>query len=113
MKGLRYDVDTEIQAVDGATIGLFLAMKALLDAGDEVILPSPYFTSYDAEALMCGGVPVPVALKPEHQMRLNADDIEAAITPRTRLFFSTPRQPVRSRHAAIRAGAHRRRLHPA
>ena len=82
VKGLRYDVDTEIQAVDGATIGLFLAMKALLDAGDEVILPSPYFTSYDAEALMCGGVPVPVALKPEHQMRLNADDIEAAITPR-------------------------------
>ena len=39
---------------------------------------------------MCGGVPVPVALKPEHQMRLNADDIEAAITPRTKPFFSTP-----------------------
>ena len=38
VKGLRYDIDTEIQAVDGATIGLFLAMKALLDAGDEVIL---------------------------------------------------------------------------
>lgn len=94
VKGLRYDVDTEIQAVDGATIGLFLAMKALLDAGDEVILPSPYFTSYDAEALMCGGVPVPVALKPEHQMRLNADDIEAAITPRTKaVLLNSPGNP--------------------
>lgn len=94
VKGLRYDVDTEIQAVDGATIGLFLAMKALLDTGDEVILPSPYFTSYDAEALMCGGVPVPVALKPEHQMRLNADDIEAAITPRTKaVLLNSPGNP--------------------
>lgn len=94
VKGLRYDVDTEIQAVDGATIGLFLAMKALLDAGDEVILPSPYFTSYDAEVLMCGGVPVPVALKPEHQMRLNADDIEAAITPRTKaVLLNSPGNP--------------------
>ena len=94
VKGLRYDVDTEIQAVDGATIGLFLAMKALLDAGDEVILPSPYFTSYDAEVLMCGGAPVPVALKPEHQMRLNADDIEAAITPRTKaIIFNNPTNP--------------------
>ena len=94
VKGLRYDVDTEIQAVDGATIGLFLAMKALLDAGDEVILPSPYFTSYDAEVLMCGGAPVPVALKPEHQMRLNADDIEAAITPRTKaVLLNSPGNP--------------------
>ena len=84
VKGLRYDVDTEIQAVGGATIGLFLAMKALHDAGDEVILPSPYFTSYDAEVLMCGGAPEPVALKPVHQMRLNSDAIEEAIEPRTK-----------------------------
>ena len=49
VKGLRYDVDTEIQAVDGATIGLFLAMKALLDAGDEVILPSR------THLVRCGG----------------------------------------------------------
>ncbi len=90
VKGLRYDVDTEIQAVDGATIGLFLAMKALLDTGDEVILPSPYFTSYDAEALMCGGVPVPVALKPEHQMRLNATISKQQSRRARRPFFSTP-----------------------
>ncbi|KFI47886.1 pyridoxal phosphate-dependent aminotransferase [Bifidobacterium biavatii] len=94
VKGLEYDPDTEVQAVDGATIGLFLALKATLDPGDEVIIPSPFFTSYDAEVMMCGGVPVYVALKPEHQMRLNADDIEAAITPRTRaVIINSPGNP--------------------
>ncbi|MCH9276488.1 pyridoxal phosphate-dependent aminotransferase [Bifidobacterium amazonense] len=94
VKGLAYDPETEIQAVDGATIGLFLALKAVLDPGDEVIIPSPFFTSYDAEVMMCGGVPAYVALKPEHQMRLNADDIEAAITPRTRaVIINSPGNP--------------------
>ena len=84
VKGLTYDPETEIQAVDGATIGLFLALKAVVGTGDEVIIPSPFFTSYDAEVMLCGGRPVTVALRPEHGMRVNAADIEAAITPRTR-----------------------------
>ena len=50
----------------------------------KVIIPSPFFTSYDAEVMLCGGRPVTVALRPEHGMRVNAADIEAAITPRTR-----------------------------
>ena len=45
VKGLTYDPETEIQAVDGATIGLFLALKAVVGTGDEVIIPSPFFTS--------------------------------------------------------------------
>lgn len=94
VKGLDYDPDHEIQAVDGATIGLYLALKAVVDPGDEVIIPSPFFTSYDAEVMMCGGVPVTVALRPENRMRLNADDIEAAITPRTRaIIINSPGNP--------------------
>ena len=94
VKGIVYDPECEIQAIDGATIGLFLALKAMLDPGDEVIIPSPFFTSYDAEVMMCGGVPVTVALKPEHQMQLNADDIEAAITPRTKaVLLNSPGNP--------------------
>ncbi len=58
VKGLTYDPETEIQAVDGATIGLFLALKAVVGTGDEVIIPSPFFTSYDAEVMLCGGRPV-------------------------------------------------------
>ncbi|KAB8288676.1 aspartate aminotransferase [Bifidobacterium ramosum] len=94
VKGLDYAPEHEIQAIDGATIGLFLALKAVLDPGDEVIIPSPFFTSYEAEVMMCGGVPVTVALTPEHQMRLNADDIEAAVTPRTRaVILTSPGNP--------------------
>ena len=89
VKGLTYDPETEIQAVDGATIGLFLALKAVVGTGDEVIIPSPFFTSYDAEVMLCGGRPVTVALRPEHGMRVNAADIEAAITPRTRAVIIT------------------------
>ncbi len=94
VKGLTDDPETEIQAVDGATIGLFLALKAVVGTGDEVIIPSPFFTSYDAEVMLCGGRPVTVALRPEHGMRVNAADIEAAITPRTRaVIINSPGNP--------------------
>lgn len=94
VKGLDYDPETEIQAVDGATIGLYLAIKTVVDPGDEVIIPSPYFTSYDAEVLMCDAVPVTVALKPEHGMHVNADEIRKAITPRTRaIIINSPCNP--------------------
>jgi aminotransferase len=93
-KGLHYDPDCEIQATPGATFALFLALKAVVDPGDEVIIPSPFFTSYDAETMLCGGKSVTVALRPEHRMQLNADDIEAAITPRTRaVIINSPGNP--------------------
>ena len=75
VKGLDYDPDREIEAVDGATIGLFLALRTVVDPGSEVIIPSPFFTSYEADVLMCGATPVTVALKPENGMRLNAADM--------------------------------------
>ena len=94
VKGLDYDAETEIQAVDGATIGLYLAIKSVVDPGDEVIIPSPYFTSYDAEVLMCDAVPVTVALKPEHGMHVNAEEIRKAITSRTRaIIINSPCNP--------------------
>lgn len=94
VKGLSYAPENEIQAVDGATIGMFLALKAVVDSGGEVIIPSPFFTSYESEVTMCGGTPVTVALKPENQMRLNAEDIEAAVTPRTRaVIINSPGNP--------------------
>lgn len=66
----------------------------MVGTGDEVIIPSPFFTSYDAEVMLCGGRPVTVALRPEHGMRVNAADIEAAITPRTRaVIINSPGNP--------------------
>lgn len=94
VKGLSYDPECEIQAVDGATIGLYLALAAVVGPGDEVVIPSPYFTSYDAEVMLVGGRPVTVALRPENGMRVNAADIEAAITPRTRaVIINSPGNP--------------------
>ena len=94
IKGLVYDPDTEVQAVEGATVGLFLALKALIDPGDEVIIPSPFFSSYEAEVLMCGGIPRMVALDPRHAMHLNADDIEDAVTDHTRaIIINSPGNP--------------------
>lgn len=94
VKGIHYNPELEVQAVDGATIGLYLALKAVVDQGSEVIIPSPFFTSYDAEVMMCGGTPVMVPLRPENGMRLNADDIEAAITPHTRaIIINSPGNP--------------------
>ena len=94
VKGLHYDANTEIQAVDGATIGLYLAIKAVVDPGDEVIIPSPYFTSYDAEVLMCVATPVTGALKPEHGMHVYVEEIRKAITPRTRaIIINSPGNP--------------------
>lgn len=94
VKGLTYDANSEIQAVDGATIGLYLAIKAVVDPGDEVIIPSPYFTSYDAEVLMCDATPVTVALQPEHGMHINANEIRKAITPHTRaIIINSPCNP--------------------
>lgn len=66
----------------------------MVGTGDEVIIPSPFFTSYDAEVMLCGGRPVTVALRLEHGMRVNAADIEAAITPRTRaVIINSPGNP--------------------
>lgn len=94
VKGITYDPECEIQAVDGATIGLYLALAAVVAPGDEVIIPSPYFTSYDAEVMLVGGRPVTVTLRPENGMRINAADIEAAITPRTRaVIINSPGNP--------------------
>ena len=94
VKGLDYDPETEIQAVDGATIGLFLAINTVVAPGDEVIVPSPYFASYKSSIMMCGGVAIPVALRPENGMHLNAADIEAAVTDRTRaIIINSPGNP--------------------
>lgn len=94
VKGLRYDPDTEIQATPGATLGLYLALQTILDPGDEVVVPSPHFTSYDAQIQLCGGRPVYVPLRPERGFRLTAADIAAAITPRTRaVIVNSPGNP--------------------
>ena len=74
----------QILVTVGGSEGLDLAFRCLLEAGDEVIIPTPSFVCYGPLASMCHGVPVLVETKAENEFRLTADELRAAITPRTK-----------------------------
>ncbi len=91
--GLKFE-PSEITAGAGAKQVIFNAMMATLDAGDEVILPAPYWTSYADIVTIADGVPVPVAGDPKNGFAISAADLERAITYHTRwLFLNSPSNP--------------------
>src|SRR5512135_964084 len=69
--GISYDPATEIIATVGVSEALYLTMTALLDPGDEVIIPTPCFVSYQAEVLLAGGVPVELPSRVENSFALD------------------------------------------
>ena len=92
--GVRYDPDQEILITVGGSEALHLSALATLDAGDEVIVPQPSFVAYPACVLFAGGVPVPIPTYVEYDFQVTAEQIEAAITPRTRgLLIGYPNNP--------------------
>ena len=82
--GLVYDPAKQIIVTVGGSEGIDLALRVLVEPGDEVIIPSPSFVCYEPLTVMAGGVPVLVETKQEHNFKLTADELRAAITPRTR-----------------------------
>ena len=85
---------TEITVGAGAKQVIHNALMATLDEGDEVVIAAPYWTSYADMVTIAGGVPVPVAGREENGFRLDAADLERAITPRTRwLMLNSPSNP--------------------
>jgi aminotransferase len=84
---VQYDPLTEVIATVGVSEALYLAMTALLDPGDEVIIPTPCFVSYQAEVILAGGVPVEIPSRVENNFQLDPDQVKAAITPRTKVIF--------------------------
>src|SRR6185369_13432192 len=93
----------EISVGAGAKQVMHNAFMATLDAGDEVILAAPYWTSYADRVLIAGGRPVPVRCAEENGFRLDAADLEAAITPRTRwLLLNSPSNPSGAAYSAER-----------
>jgi len=85
--GIQYDPQSEVIATVGVSEALYLAMTALLDPGDEVIIPTPCFVSYQAEVILAGGVPVEIPSRMENNFQLDPDQVRAAITPRTKMIF--------------------------
>jgi len=85
--GVKYDAVNEVIATVGVSEALYLTFVALLDPGDEVIIPTPCFVSYQAEVYLAGGVPVEIPCKMENNFQVDPDEIRAAITPRTKVIF--------------------------
>ena len=84
----------EITVSTGAKQVLFNAFMASIDPGDEVIIPTPYWTSYSDIVEICGGVPVLIPCDAEAGFRLQADQLEKAITSKTRwLLLNSPSNP--------------------
>ncbi len=92
--GVSYDPATECFISVGGSEAIDLAFRATLDEGDEVIIPQPCFVSYEPCVEMAGGVPVTIDLKEENEFRLQPEELDAAITPKTKaLFISYPNNP--------------------
>jgi len=85
--GVKYDPATEIIATVGVSEALYLTMTAILDPGDEVIIPTPCFVSYQAEVILAGGIPVEIPARMEDSFMVDPARIAAAITPRTKAIF--------------------------
>nr|MCR5626288.1 aminotransferase class I/II-fold pyridoxal phosphate-dependent enzyme [Lachnospiraceae bacterium] len=80
---IEYDPLHEILITVGGSEGIDLAMRAMLEAGDEVIIPEPSYVSYVPCVIMAGGVPKIINLKEENEFRLTAGELKEAITPKT------------------------------
>ena len=84
---VEYNPDTEIVVTVGGSEAIDLCIRALIENGDEVLIPQPAFVCYDPMTIMAGGTPVIIETKSENEFRLTAEELEAHITPRTKLLI--------------------------
>ncbi len=91
--GLDYE-PSQIIVSNGAKHSIFNACYALLDEGDEVIIPEPYWLTYPEVVKVCGGVVKALPCKKENKYKFTAEELKAAITPKTKmLIFNSPSNP--------------------
>jgi aspartate aminotransferase len=90
-----YDVEAgQVLITNGGKQAVYEAFATLLDPGDEVLVPAPYWTTYPEAIRLAGGVPVPVSAGPAADYRVTVDQLEAARTDRTKvLLFVSPSNP--------------------
>ncbi len=92
--GQTYNPASEILITVGVSEALYLACTATLDPGDEVIIPEPCFVSYAPEVIFAGGVPVMIPTTAENQWQVTAEEIEAAVSERTKaILLGYPNNP--------------------
>lgn len=91
--GMSYS-EEELLVTVGGSEAIDLAIRALIEPGDEVIIPEPCYVSYEPITTLTGGVPVPIQTKEEDQFRVTREELEEAITPKTKiLVLSYPNNP--------------------
>ena len=92
--GVSYDPQKELVITVGVSEALYLALTAILNPGEEVIIPTPCFVAYQAEVSLAGGVPVEIPSRMEDNFQPRPAEIEAAITPRTKaILIGYPNNP--------------------
>lgn len=84
----------QVTCLPGTQTALYATFRTIVEAGDEVIVGDPLYATYEGLIIQAGATPVPVALRPEAGFCLDAGDVAAAITPRTRaILINTPHNP--------------------
>lgn len=92
--GVEYDPEDETLVTVGGSEALYLVLTAILNPGDEVLIPQPCFVSYEAEVIFAGGTPVPIGTQVEHLFQVTGAQLEAAVTPRTKaILINYPNNP--------------------
>ena len=85
--GVEFDPASEVLVTVGGSEAIDLGIRAIVNPGDEVLVPSPSFVCYEPLVAMAGGVPVPIVTRAENGFRLTAEELRAAITPRTKMLI--------------------------
>lgn len=92
--GIKYAPENEICVTIGASEGIDLALRAICEPGDEVMVPDPAYVSYQPGIIFAGATPVPLATRREDEFKLTAQAVRAALTPRTKaLILPYPNNP--------------------
>lgn len=93
-QGVNYNPDNEIIVTVGGSEAIDIGLRAIINDGDEVIIPQPAYVSYEPCAILAGAKPVIINLKAENEFRLTAEELLEAITPKTKvLILPFPNNP--------------------
>ena len=93
---IEYDPTNQIIVTVGGSEAIDIAMRSVINPGDEVLIPEPSFVCYKPCTVLAGGVPVPITTKAEDDFRLTPEALKAAITPKTKLLvLPYPNNPSR------------------
>lgn len=94
---ISYDYENEVMVTVGGSEAIDIALRAMLNPGDEVLIPQPSYVSYTPCTILAGGVPVPIRLEEKDQFRLTRQKLEEMITPKTKiLILPFPNNPTGS-----------------